>query len=97
MPYLYFQFADNRAIRKDDWKAVSARGGRWELFNIAEDRTELNDLATSQPDRLKELIDLWHEVAENVDEAPPNLRKRISETELQTFPKKWMTKRNAGP
>ena len=97
VPYLYFQFADNRAIRKGDWKAASARGGRWELFNIADDRTELSDLATSEPKRLKELIELWHEVAENVDEAPAKLRQRISETELQTFPKKWMTKREAGP
>ena len=61
--YLYFQFSNNRAIRKGDWKAVSARGGRWELFNITEDRSELNDLASAKPGKLKEMIDLWHEVA----------------------------------
>ncbi|MCA9082341.1 MAG: sulfatase-like hydrolase/transferase, partial [Planctomycetaceae bacterium] len=37
--WLYFQFANNRAIRKGDWKVVSASGGRWELYNMAEDRT----------------------------------------------------------
>lgn len=96
-PYLYFQFSNNRAIRKGDWKAVSARGGRWELYNIAEDRTELNDLARSEPERLKQLVQLWHKTAKNVDKAPEKHRKRISDSKLKTFPAKQMTSRKAGP
>ena len=90
--YLYFQFADNRAIRQGDWKAVSARGGRWELYNLADDRTELNDLAKSHPKRLTQLRKLWHEVAENVDQAPKKLRKPASDS-LKTFPSGAMTQR----
>lgn len=94
--WLYFQFSDNRAIRKGDWKAVSARGGRWELYNIANDRTELNDLASSQPERAKELSTLWHQVAESVDEAPAKMRKPAT-NKIQTFPPGQITARKAGP
>lgn len=94
--WLYFQFSDNRAIRRGDWKAVSARGGKWELYNIAEDRTELNDLASNKPELAAELQALWHDVAENIDEAPKNHRKPVSD-EMRTFGFGQMTQRKAGP
>ncbi len=31
----------------------------WELYHVAEDFSEMNDLAQQQPEKLKELIDLW--------------------------------------
>jgi arylsulfatase len=44
-----------------------ARGGfdkdRWQLFHTDEDRSELTDLADENPEKLKELVDLWHEEA----------------------------------
>ena len=94
--WLYFQFSNNRAIRSGDWKAVSARGGRWELYNIAADRTELNDLSSAHPDVLQRLKALWHHAAEDVDRAPKNQRKPAGKT-LQTFPPNQMTTRKAGP
>lgn len=42
----------NRAIRIGRWKLVSAKGGPWELYDLATDRTELNDLAHQHPDRV---------------------------------------------
>lgn len=94
--WLYFQFSNNRAIRRGDWKAVSARGGKWELYNIAEDRTELTDLAAHKPELTKELRALWHDVAENIDEAPANHRKPVSK-KVQTFGYGQITQRAAGP
>ena len=44
-----------RAIRLGDWKLVSAKGGPWELYNLATDRTELTDLAKEQPERVTEM------------------------------------------
>ncbi len=35
----------HRAVRMGDWKLVSSYGKPWELYNLAEDRTELRDLA----------------------------------------------------
>ena len=34
-------------------------GGPWELYNLAADRTEMNDLATQKPDKVKELAGKW--------------------------------------
>ena len=94
--WLYFQFANNRAIRRGDWKVVSARGGKWELYNLADDRTELNDLATANPELTGELSQLWYQVAEEIDQAPKNHRKPTDNT-LKTFPANAMTQRKAGP
>lgn len=95
--FLYFQFSNNRAIREGDWKAVSARGGRWELYNLADDRTELNDLAATKPGRLNKMVKLWMDVAENVDQAPKRHLKPVESNQLKTFPLSSMTKRKAGP
>lgn len=77
--YLYFQFSNCRAIRKGDWKVVSFYGQKWELYNVAEDRTEQNNLASQHPERSKELAALWHKVAEEVDKAPERQRKPSSD------------------
>ena len=37
-------FGTDRALRQGPWKLVSAKLGRWELYNLDEDRTETNDL-----------------------------------------------------
>ena len=36
---------------------------RWELFNLAEDRSELNDLSEKHPEKLKELIAEYEQYA----------------------------------
>lgn len=95
-PYLYFHFSNNRALRVDDWKVVSARGGPWELYNMAEDRTELNDLAAEKLELLMKLSGLWHEVAEKIDRLPENQRRPVREksTSWNSEKKKNNKKRN---
>ncbi len=61
---LYWQFSDCRAVRSGDWKAVWSGDGPWELYNIEEDRCELNDRATMEPDRVQELGVKWMAWAE---------------------------------
>jgi arylsulfatase A-like enzyme len=72
--YLWWAHEGSRAIRVGDWKLVAAapsmrgRGeakteseqqGPWELFNLADDRAETNNLATKMPEKLGELSQLW--------------------------------------
>jgi len=46
---LFWEHEGNRALRKGDWKIVSLfdmennRHGKWEMYNMRTDRTELND------------------------------------------------------
>ncbi len=57
---LFWEHEGNRAIRSGDWKLVAkGPGAKWELYDITTDRTEAKDLASSQPDKVKELAAKW--------------------------------------
>ena len=73
----YFEIFGNRAIYHDGWVAATihkapweAKPRRalaedvWELYNVDEDFSETNDLAASNPAKLKELQDLFMKEAE---------------------------------
>lgn len=64
---LYFQFGTDRALRKENWKLVSAKGGKWELYDLDKDRTELNDLSDKYPERVNEMSKEWFDIAKNKD------------------------------
>ena len=64
---LYFHFGTDRALRQGPWKLVSAKLGKWELYNLDEDRTELNDLSASKPGRVKAMAAEWFRLAKDVD------------------------------
>lgn len=68
---LHLLFSDDRGLRDGQWKAVSFRRQAWELYNIAEDRTELNNLADKEPERLKKMVDQWTAMTREVLHAQP--------------------------
>ncbi|MGD9857890.1 MAG: arylsulfatase, partial [Planctomycetaceae bacterium] len=70
---LYWEHEGNRAIRAGDWKLV-AKGeqGDWELYNLADDRSELHDLAREQPERVTDLAARWQDYAARADVLPLN-------------------------
>jgi arylsulfatase len=56
---LWWEHEGNRAIRIGDWKLVAAKNTPWELYDLANDRTETHDLAQSNPARVRELEATW--------------------------------------
>ena len=64
---LYFHFGTDRALRQGSWKLVSAKLGRWELYNIDQDRTETNDLSKKHPERASAMAKEWFRLAKDVD------------------------------
>ena len=52
---LFWAHNRGKAVRVGDWKLVSRNKGPWELYNLAEDGTELNDLAKKMPGKVAEL------------------------------------------
>ncbi|MDR3511699.1 MAG: arylsulfatase [Caulobacteraceae bacterium] len=67
----YFEMLGHRGVWKDGWKAVTHHEpgapfdqDRWELYHLAEDFSEYEDLAEKEPAKLKELVDLWWAEAE---------------------------------
>ncbi len=58
--FLYFNHSNNRAVRMGDWKLVAAGAkGPWELYDMRTDRAEGQNLAASEPERVKEMAALW--------------------------------------
>jgi arylsulfatase len=61
--YLAWEIFGNRAVRQGDWKLrwqhKSFGKAEWELFNLATDPSEHNDLASEQPDKVRALLAIW--------------------------------------
>ena len=61
---LYWEHMGSRAIRVGDWKLVSTGAAApWELYDLARDRAEMHDLAETDPDRVREMEQMWNEWA----------------------------------
>lgn len=75
---IYFEHEGNRAIRQGKWKLVAkGKKGRWELYDIEADRSELHDLADEQPGRVKKMADMWQAYAERTNVIPwPDKKKK---------------------
>ena len=67
---LFWEHEGNRAIRSGDWKLVSKHSRGWELYDVAADRTEMRDLASQQPERVKEMSAQWDAWAKRVGVLP---------------------------
>jgi arylsulfatase len=67
---LFWEHEANRAVRLGDWKLVAKENRPWELYDLARDRSELNDLADANPSRVTELSDLWERYAERANVLP---------------------------
>jgi len=60
----------NRAVRAGTWKLVGEHGKPWELYDMSQDRTELNDLADRERERVDELAKLYGAWAERCGALP---------------------------
>jgi arylsulfatase len=73
----YYEMMGTRGMWEDGWHAAATHApmtgvghfdqDRWELYHVAEDRSESTDLAEKYPDKLEHLKQLW------MDEAKKNL------------------------
>jgi arylsulfatase A-like enzyme len=54
----------NRALRDGNWKVVAAKQEDWQLYDLSTDRAELNDLASQQPEKLRELTQRWESLTQ---------------------------------
>jgi arylsulfatase len=94
----YFEMCGNRGIYHEGWMAVTRHGipwemvpvgGRrfrddvWELYHIDSDYSQARDLAAEQPDRLRELQDLFLIEAAKYQVFP--LDPRVTERENPTL------------
>ncbi|MDP3760680.1 MAG: arylsulfatase [Ramlibacter sp.] len=54
-PPMFWEHEGNAAVRIGAWKLVRRYPDPWELYDMAQDRTELNDVAAQHPDRVRDM------------------------------------------
>ncbi|HUY42240.1 MAG TPA: arylsulfatase [Acidimicrobiales bacterium] len=73
----YFEMGGHRAMYREGFKAVTRHvfgvsfdDDDWELYDVEHDPSECHNLASQQPQKLRELIDLWWKDAERYGVLP---------------------------
>ncbi len=73
----HFEMGGHRALYQDGWKAVTfhhmhtpLEDDVWELYHLAEDWSEIDDLAAAQPERVEAMQQRWWELAEQYGVLP---------------------------
>lgn len=69
-PAIFWEHEGNRAVRQGKWKLVSQHAGPWELYDLEADRTEMQDQAEAEPERVKTMIALYEDWAARVGVQP---------------------------
>jgi arylsulfatase len=67
---IFWEHEGNRAVRVGQWKLVAVNKKPWELYDMEADRTETNDLASSNPEKVKELEAIYQKWADRVGVKP---------------------------
>jgi arylsulfatase len=67
---IYWEHEGNCALRLGDWKLVKKYPGPWELYNLEQDRTELNNRIDGEKSRAKKMIAEWEGWAERCGVIP---------------------------
>jgi len=83
--FIGWELFGKTAIRQGDWKIIQepaddfwkprdpvAENYPWQLFNLANDPSELNNLAATEPAKLAEMIRLWEQYADENQVIIPN-------------------------
>lgn len=68
---IFWEHEGNCAMRDGDWKLVKEYKKPWELYNIADDRTEMRNLAESNSQKKDEMVAQWESWAKQHQIAYP--------------------------
>jgi hypothetical protein len=104
---LGFDHQGARALRQGDWKLVWSKRMPhdidWELYHLAEDRCETQDLAAKHPDRVKAMAAQWEQWARRVQviyetqPTPDGSQARSAKTKPASAFTQQKTDRKPGP
>lgn len=71
---IFWEHEGNKAVRLGNYKLVMEWKGKekskWELYDIDKDRSEENDLSTTQPEKTEEMIAMWEAWAKDKQVEP---------------------------
>ncbi|MCB2078255.1 MAG: arylsulfatase [Novosphingobium sp.] len=97
-PTQYFEMVGNRAIYHQGWMASTTpttlpwawsgnatRDTHWELYNLRDDFAQSRDLASEEPERLQDMIALWHQQAKDNKVFPVDPNSGANRGNSRTF------------
>ena len=94
----FYAMLGSRSIWHEGWKAVTTHptlagwghfnDDEWELYNTDVDRAEVNNLAAEQPDKVRELVNIWFSEAGANNAFPLDDRSPV---EIMTTPRPQLT------
>jgi len=64
---IFFRHIGHRALRVGKWKLVAVHHGKWELYDMDADRSELNNLADQHPERVRQMAAMWQRLLEEYE------------------------------
>ncbi len=89
----YYCMLGTRGLWQDGWKIVSVHGplsgignfdqDDWELYNAADDRSESQNIAQENPEKLKNMIEMWFSEAGKYDVLPLDDRAAVELTQTE--------------
>ncbi len=84
--WLGFEFAGDRAIRRGPWKLVwmppPFGPGKWRLYRLDRDPTELFDRSEGKPDEKRALLAIWEEYARANGVVSPEAAQKSSPSDM---------------
>ncbi|MFK7911847.1 MAG: arylsulfatase [Akkermansiaceae bacterium] len=86
---IYLQFASDYGLRDGDWKLVSFKSQEWELYNLATDRAETENVAQKHPARVKAMVDKWKQMSRDVLHSNKLANPKIKPTEQPRSNREW--------
>ncbi|OYP35032.1 sulfatase-like hydrolase/transferase [Rhodopirellula sp. MGV] len=60
---MFWEHEGNASVRMGQWKLVREYEHPWELYDLSNDRTEINDLAEQKPKLRDDMITMWEDWA----------------------------------
>ncbi len=92
-----FDHQGAHAYRQGDWKLIWSKRMpyeiRWELYNLAEDRCETNDLAERYPERVQEMAAQWEQWARRVNVIYEGPASGDGQTRARDSASPWIARR----
>ena len=78
--FMGWELFGKQALRQGDWKILYVpsipsrdvrlpvlKPGQWQLYNLADDPAEMNDLAHTNPEKLQEMLALWEQYTQEIN------------------------------
>jgi arylsulfatase len=81
---LWYYHEGNRALRMGNWKIVAAKDEPWELYDLSTDRTESENLAVSNPEKVLEMESQWNIMLEEFREVTPQKSEETQKVTVTT-------------